>query len=337
MTTLKELLLRTYENLQILQEREAKMGGAPDLNLHNAIADHHKAVELIQQALTAELTETGLKGLKEELRSLLIAGNVEQVDLDQVKLEIPPLPYEPQTLLIPAGSFLLGSPPGEDVPAYETPQHEINLPAYRIGQYPVTNEQFAEFVRQTRRLVAPETGWAGQTPPADQLKHPVMGITWHEALAYCDWLSQQTSRAYTLPSEAQWEKAARGTDGRLYPWGNDWDANRCNHGSNQITPVDAYPPQNESGCYDLVGNVREWTRSLWGEKRLEPDSNFRYPWVNDRRRDDLIAPNHIYRVYRGGAFSDKVSQLRCSARNGYAPDKPGPPYKRHGFRVVLEV
>jgi formylglycine-generating enzyme required for sulfatase activity len=337
MTTLKELLLRTHENLQILQEREAKTGGTPDLNLHNAIADHQKAIEIIQQALASELTETGLKRLKEELRSLLIASNVEQVDLDEVKLEIPPLPYEPQTLLIPAGPFLLGSPPGEDVPAYETPQHEVNLPAYRIGQYPVTNEQYAEFIRQTRRLVAPETGWEGLTPPADQLKYPVMGVTWHEALAYCDWLSQQTSRLYALPSEAEWEKAARGTDGRLYPWGNDWEAGRCNHGGDQTTPVDAYPPQSESGCYDMVGNVREWTSSLWGEKRLEPDSHFRYPWVNDRRRDDLTAPNHIYRVYRGGAFSDRITQLRCSARNGYAPDKPGPPYKRHGFRVVLKV
>jgi formylglycine-generating enzyme required for sulfatase activity len=230
----------------------------------------------------------------------------------------------------------MGSPPGEAVPAYETPQYEINLPGYRIGKYPVTNEQYARFIQQEKRLIAPEAGWEGQTPPRDKNKHPVAGVTWFEAKAYCDWLSDSTGRDYGLPSEAQWEKAARGTDGRLFPWGNAWDASRCHHGSEQTAPVDAYGPQNEYGCFDMVGNVREWTRSLWGKNRLAPDAKFHYPWANDDR-EDLQAPPHIYRVYRGGAAADRAEQLRCSARNGYAPDKPGPPFKRHGFRVVLKL
>ncbi len=336
MMTLKELLLKTQENLLILQEREAKHSGNAPLDLLNEINDHLQAVELIEPALSTELTETGLRELKEALRPLLLNPRyVQQLDLDQLKLEKPPLPFEPETILIPAGPFLMGSPPGEDVPDYETLQHEVNLPDYRIGKFPITNAQYAEFIRQTKRLIAPEAGWEGQTPLPGKLNHPVAGVTWYEALAYCEWLSEHTGRAYTLPSEAQWEKAARGTDGRIYPWGNRWDASRCHHDSEQTAPVDAYPPQSEYGCYDLVGNVREWTSSLWGEKRLAPDPKFRYPWVNEGR-EDLQAPGHIYRVYRGGAAADKPDQLRCSTRNGYTPDKPGPPFKRHGFRVVLE-
>jgi formylglycine-generating enzyme required for sulfatase activity len=86
----------------------------------------------------------------------------------------------------------------------------------------------------------------------------------------------------------------------------------------------------------MLGNVREWTTTLWGEKRREPDPRFCYPWAADER-EDLQARRHIYRVYRGGAAADKMTQLRCSARNGYLPDKPGPPHKRHGFRVVLSI
>lgn len=335
MMTLKELLLRTHKNLQILREREAKIGGAPELKLLNEIEDHQQAITLIEQAMVTDLTETGLRSLKEALRPLLIASNVEQTNLDSLNLERPSLPFEPETVFVPGGSFLMGSLSGVGVPEYETPQHIVNLPDYRIGKYPVTNRQYVEFIHQTGRLVAPESGWIGQNPPMDKLNHPVMGITWNEALAYCDWLSEQMGQAYTLPSEAHWEKAARGTDGRIYPWGSEWDVSRCHHSSDQTAPVDAYPPQSIYGCYDLVGNVREWTSTLWGEKRLEPDPQFRYPWANDSR-ENLKAKSHIYRVYRGGAAADKIEQLRCSARNSYAPDKPGPPYKRYGFRILLK-
>ncbi len=246
------------------------------------------------------------------------------------------LPFEPETVFIPPGPFLLGSAPHEGVPNYEMPQHQVNLPAYRIGRYPVTNGHYAEFIRQTGRLVAPETGWSGQTPSFNQFNLPVMGVTWYEALAYCDWLSQKTDRPYTLPSEAQWEKAARGTDDRIYPWGNDWENDRCNYGHIEPAPVDAYEPQSVYGCYDMVGNIREWTNTIWGVKRLEADPRFCYPWVDDGR-EEVTTPSHYYRVYRGGSFNDKLTWLRCSARNGYDPTKPGPPYKRHGFRVALKI
>ena len=98
MTTPKQLLLRSHKNLLILQEREAKQGGAIDLKLLNEIEDHQTAIELIEQALSTELTETGLNKLKEHLRPLLVASNVESIDLDELELETPPLPFEPETV-----------------------------------------------------------------------------------------------------------------------------------------------------------------------------------------------------------------------------------------------
>ena len=242
--------------------------------------------------------------------------------------------FEPETIYIPPDPFLMGSQEGKGIPTCEIPQHEVSLPAYRIGKYPVTNEQYAEFIRQSGRMVAPQSGWEGQIPPDDKLKHPVMGVTWYDARAYCEWLSEQSGRQYGLPSEAQWEKAARGTDGRIYPWGDEWDPSRCNYGSGQTTPVDAYPAQTVYGCYDMVGNVREWTSTLWGRQLRPPE--FRYPWANDHR-EDLTASSYVLRVYRGGAAADRIERLRCSARGGYFPNKPGPPRKRHGFRVVLTI
>jgi len=247
---------------------------------------------------------------------------------------IVPEPFEPETICIPPGPFLMGSQEAEGIPAWETPQHEVDLPAYQIGKYPVTNEQYAAFIRQSGRIVAPQSGWEGQIPPDDKLKHPVMGVTWYDAWAYCDWLGEQTGRQYGLPSEAQWEKAARGRKGWVYPWGNEWDPSRCNHGSGQTTPVDAYPAQTVYGCYDMVGNVREWTNSLWGENPRQP--RFGYPWAYDKH-EDRTASRFVLRVHRGGAATDGVEQLRCSARSGYSPDRTGPPRRRHGFRVVLKI
>ena len=256
-----------------------------------------------------------------------------QVHLDLLKPEIEHLAYEPETVLIPAGTFLMGSLEGEGVLAHESPQHEVNLPAYRIGKYPVTNEQYAEFVKQAKHPAPQKTGWFGKSPPRDKLDHPVVGVTWHDALAYCRWLSEKTGRSYRLPSEAEWEKAARGTDGRIYPWGNEWDASRCNHSSSQTTPVTAYSSgSSPSECYDMVGNVWEWTKTLWGSDWK--NAEFSYPYRADDGRENLEADATVHRLFRGGSFADELAQLRCNARRWYAP---GHADKTRGFRVALEI
>jgi iron(II)-dependent oxidoreductase len=179
-------------------------------------------------------------------------------------------------------------------------------------------------------------GWDGQRVPKDRENHPVTGVTWYEALAYCQWLSEKTERSYTLPNEAQWEKACRGGKQSTYPWGDEFDAVRCNHRRPTLAPVGAYPAQNEYGCFDFVGNVRQWTCTLWGEKRIAPDPKFAYPWKADRR-NDLNASRQVRRVVRGGSMKDEIDFLRCSSRSGQAPDDAGLPGTRTSFRVAINV
>jgi formylglycine-generating enzyme required for sulfatase activity len=243
--------------------------------------------------------------------------------------------FEPETVYIPSGVFLMGSDE-PNAPFFVKPRHPVRLAAFRMGKYPLTNRQYAEFVTQTRRIVPPEMGWAGQTPPSGQENFPVQGVTWYDAMDYCKWLSEKTGRTYRLPTEAEWEKAARGEDGRRYPWGDDWDAARCSSGVIDSLAVDAYPAQSVYGCYDMVGNIREWTLSLWGPDRLQPAASSLYPWAEDAR-NDINASKLIRRVIRGAGQGDTPESLTCFARNAYVPDRSGPPGKRHGFRVVMEI
>ncbi len=244
--------------------------------------------------------------------------------------------FEPKTILIRKGKFWMGSLEGEGIPGYESPRHEVFLTAYRIGKYPVTNAQYEEFVSQTKRPVASAMGWDGQRVSPDKKDHPVAGVTFFDALAYCDWLSKEANRKYALPNEAQWEKACRGGRNSIYPWGDEFDAGRCNHGCPTLAPVTMYPAQNENGCCDLVGNVRQWTCSLWGEKHIAPDSNFSYPWQDDRR-NELNVNGLIRRVLRGASFVDNARNLRCSARSRQLPTDAGSPGNGNGFRVIMAV
>jgi formylglycine-generating enzyme required for sulfatase activity len=244
--------------------------------------------------------------------------------------------FEPETIAIRAGPFLMGSVPGDPLARHETPQHEVILHEYRIGKYPITNAQFEEFVRDKRRPVAPVMGWDGQKVPPGLENHPVSGVTWYEALAYCQWLSEKTGRSYSLPNEALWEKACRGGNTFLYPWGNELDSSRSNSGCAALAAVDAYPAQNEFGCFDMVGNVRQWTVTLWGEKLIAPDPAFAYPWKQDRR-NDLNANRQIRRVIRGSSFQEDAKRLRCSARSGQFPEDAGLLAMRIGFRVIVNV
>ena len=168
--------------------------------------------------------------------------------------------WEPEMVLIPASEFLMGSDPGRDKHAddEEQPQHTLYLPDYYMARTPVTNAQYVAFVQATYR--DPPEDWKHGRPPEGKEDHPVGYISWYDAVAYCNWLSQVTGKPYRLPSEAEWEKAARGTDGRIYPWGDEpSDEKRCNFGCNVggTTPVGRYSPQGDSpyGCTDMAGNV----------------------------------------------------------------------------------
>jgi iron(II)-dependent oxidoreductase len=241
----------------------------------------------------------------------------------------------------------MGAGPAEALSPHESPQHPAPLAEYRIGRFPVTNSQYREFLRQERGAEPPrDTGWFLREPPRDRLDHPVTGVSWSDAVAYCQWLSRETGRKYRLPSEAEWEKAASwepvqagAASGRKlrYPWGAEFAVERCNvleSGIGATTPCDRYgdPGASPYGCRDMIGNVQEWVSTAWGSQRERP--NFPYPYRPDDGREDPDVDPRVLRVHRGGAYRDPAAKVRCTARAAAAPDSR---LAWRGFRVVMDV
>ncbi len=281
--------------------------------------------------------------ISDELADILLAALTQEKREDYSQAQLLQKIWEPETTLVPAGPFLMGSQAGEGIPAYETPQFKVTLPAYRIGKYPVTNKQYAYFIKETEQMAPVELGWGnGNEPSKEQEAQPVRGVTWYDALAYCLWLIKKTGRPYTLPSEAQWEKAARGSEGNLFPWGNDWQDGRfCNTDFNQITAVITFPQGSSPyDGWDMVGNVREWTTSLWGRNRrhnLELISQYPWDeaWTPNSGQDDLKKSRQFRRVTRGGASLLTGFPLRVARRESELPYRAGLSNGRVGFRVAL--
>lgn len=198
----------------------------------------------------------------------------------------------------------------------------VSLPAYRLSRTPVTNAQYAAFVRASGHP-APSY-WPEGKPPRGRDQYPVVRVSWYDAVAYCDWLGGVTGKPYRLPTEAEWEKGARGTDGRTYPWGDAWDARNGNtkeSGREDAMPVGAYPRgASPYGLLDVAGNVWEWTSSL----------SMRYPYCADDGREDMTVPEA--RVLRGGSWLDSPDRARCAARRSYIPAYHS---RIHGFRLCV--
>ena len=223
-------------------------------------------------------------------------------------------PVRPELVLVPAGEFLMGSDPrvDRDASGDEQPQHRLSLPEFYIGKVPVTNAQYAGFVQATRRK-APE-GWRNEAFPAGKAEHPVVNVTWRDAVDYCRWLSEAMRRSFRLPSEAEWEKAARGSDGRIYPWGSQApDEKRCNFGMKigDTTPVGNYADgSSPCGALDMAGNVWEWMSSAYKPYPYDP---------NDGREDP---GSGAARVVRGGSYVTDVWDVRCASRDYGYPHRP---------------
>lgn len=237
----------------------------------------------------------------------------------EAREELPPPPIVFDWVEIPAGPFLMGSDKKQDDQAYddELPQQTVTLPAYRMARTPVTNAQYQVFVQATGHR-APQHWKEGRIPEGKE-KHPVVYVTWQDAVAFCTWASEVTGATIRLPSEAEWEKAARGTDGRLYPWGNDKPAqDHCNFGMivGDTTPVGSYPKgASPYGVLDAAGNVWEWTSSLYKG----------YPYDPADGREDSYSEGR--RTVRGGSFYDE-RLVRCACRHYYIA-----PYGYVGLRV----
>jgi serine/threonine-protein kinase len=249
----------------------------------------------------------------------------------EIQLTVIESPIRLELVRVPAGEFLMGSDPAKDQGAAddEQPQHSVYVPEFTIARYAVTNLQYAAFVRATEYRV-PEH-WKSDKIPSGKENHPVVYVSWHDAVAFCEWLSRETGRSFRLPTEAEWEKAARGTDGRIYPWGNEPPTPElCNFGFNVggTTSVGQYSPQGDSpyGCADIAGNVREWTQNLYRS----------YPYDPADGREERGAGEFIenLRVLRAGSWYHNRDSARCAYRSW---DGPLDSSDYYGFRCVSPV
>lgn len=208
----------------------------------------------------------------------------------------------------------------------EAPRHEVALDAFRIGRYPVTNEEFLAYVLATAPAERP-SAWGHGTFPLGAANQPVYTVSPEEASRYCAWLAEATGRPFRLPTEAEWEHAATGGDGRQYPWGNEWDparANTAEAGPLTTTPVGVYPHgASPFGLLDLAGNVEEFVA----------DDYRPYPGA-ETVDDDLTATHGAsYRIARGGSFARHGDLARCARRHGWYPSA----HYAMGFRLAESV
>jgi formylglycine-generating enzyme required for sulfatase activity len=234
---------------------------------------------------------------------------------------------------IPAGHFLMGSEITDDPEAFytEAPTLSTYTAAYSIAQFPVTVGEFECFVNDGG--IKPETrkhvSWEAQLLHRD---HPVVCVRWIDAVAYISWLKRLTNQPWRLPTEAEWEKAARWDADRreahIYPWGRKFEAKRCNTNASRIgttTPIDQYPQGiSPHGVWDMAGNVWEWTSSIFQD----------YPYNPDDGREDSRSVKH--RVLRGGAWLLAPTVARTTCRNKENPVTFAGYFYDVGFRLALD-
>jgi sulfatase modifying factor 1 len=255
---------------------------------------------------------------------------------------------------VPAGPFRMGDTFG-DGDARERPVHVVDLDAFYIAKFEITNGEWKSFRddagyddpkfwpdgRVVPKTQVPywtqPTNHGGATPASDA--YPLLGVNWDSAVAYANWLSTKTGKKYRLPTEAEWEKAARGTDGRRYPWGNTIDRAHANFVGAQTYdtgfPVGYYDGsrrgdlQTQSnaspyGAYDMAGNVMEWCQDWYS----------RDYYAASPRKNPKGPETGAYRVVRGGTFFVEPYELRSSARSAAWPSFQG--HRMIGFRAVRE-
>jgi len=262
---------------------------------------------------------------------------------------------------VPAGTFIMGE--GESL-------HEVVLDAFCIGRFEVTNAEWRDFVDATGHRPLPRH-WKDGTIPAGKENHPLLWVSWNDARKYCAWVSEETGWAVSLPSEAQWEKAARGTAAFLYPWGNDRttaNCNYCGHGAAQVglpvgrngevtgwrqftrteqyraitaaggltTPVGSFPGgKSPYGAYDMAGNAYEWCRDWYRRDyhRLASAAS-NPPGPTEAEADEVTKAQERgkNKVIRGGSWYGHFSGCTTTSRAEVRNPRMG--YHSVGFRIV---
>ncbi len=230
--------------------------------------------------------------------------------------------FGPAMVVIPKGSFKMGSGKGA-LDTNETPRHTVRIKRFSISKHEVTFEDYKKFVRATGREMPDHKDWG-------MGRRPVINVSWKDAVAYTKWLSAKTGRVYRLPTEAEWEYAARAGTYTQYPWGNSVGKNRANcfdcasrWDSLQTAPVGSFKP-NPLGLHDMNGNVMEWTQDCYHKTyRGAP-----------RNGAAWISGSCSTRVVRGGSYKSTTDGIRSFAREHMPPDTKA---SQIGFRIVREM
>jgi len=225
----------------------------------------------------------------------------------------------PQMIVIPGGEFLMGQEDGRDE---ERPVHRVRVSPFRLGRCQVTNAEYDQFRHATGRCA---TRFREQAELADPVQ-PVVGVSWFDAVACCDWLSSTLGGVFRLPTEAEWEFAARGgVEQRLYPWGDDPVFDRPDYAARWQNAPEAVATAapNAFGLYDMCENVHEWCADWFdpGYYAVSPIDNPQGP------------PTGTRRASRGGAWRHQIKIARCAARSSIPPEFC---YADYGFRVAAE-
>ena len=226
---------------------------------------------------------------------------------------------EPQIVVIPEGSFLMGSEQGQE---NERPCHRVWVDSFGIGQYPVTRRDYGEFLAATDKPPPPFWYDAEFSDP----EQPVVGVSWDDASAYCRWLSEVFGRTYRLPTEAEWERAARGSrEGAQYPWGDELPWEKSFSGANSAGSGPArigVNQPNDFGLFDMSEGVHEWCSDWYDYHyyRTSPSHNPQGPPFGQRRSS------------RGGSWRHRIQFSRCAARSSLPPSFK---YTDYGFRVAI--
>jgi len=225
----------------------------------------------------------------------------------------------PEMVWIPAGQFEMGDLQGDGTSS-EKPVHRVFVKRFAIGRYEVTFAEYDRFAKATARNKPNDWGWGRK-------KRPVINITWDDAVAYTKWLSEQTGKPYRLPSEAEWEYAARAGTKTKYWWGNEIGSNRANcwnsdsqWSGSQTAPVGSFAP-NHFGLYDTVGNVWEWLADSWHQNYKDVPTD-----------GSVWEEAGAYRLKRGGSWDSYPYLCRCANRAGNSTNSR---LDNLGFRVAL--
>ena len=229
-----------------------------------------------------------------------------------------PLMVRPEVVRIPEGPFLMGSETGQED---ERPVHRVWVSAFALGKYPVTNREYACFLRAAGHDLP--TGW--HDPRFNHPHQPVVAISWFEATAYCQWLSEVCGTSYRLPTEAEWEKAARGgVEGQQYPWGDELPSWMIPYGRGDAVEqpdLVGQDPPNGYGLHNMGDLVHVWCGDWYAADYYRGSTSY----------DPQGPATGVRRASRGGAWRHRMKVTRCAARSSLLPNRV---FTDYGFRVA---